>query len=587
MLENLIKTALGEMKADLVIKGSEIVNTVTKEIYPADIGISNNQIVRVGEVEDIIGKDTVLLDKTKGVVTPGLFDSHIHIESSMLTPTNFSKYSLLHGTTSLVWDPHEIVNTSGISGIKEFLLEARNIPQRIYFLVPTCVPAAPELETTKHTIKEHDIATLLSLYPRSPIIGLGEMMNYPGVLHADPSILAKLETGKDARVIDGHAPSLTGKELNAYLSAGIMSDHETTQGDEALEKLRLGMWLQIREGTGCQNLETLLKAIIDNKIDTRHCLFATDDLSASDLITKGHIDYVIKRAIESGLDPVTAIQMATLNPAAYLGLDKTFGSITPGKTADLIILDDLNSIKPSTVIFDGKLVVKEGQLLISAPDFKFSESIKKTIEIKTPPKPSRLLVKTKKKKPQNVRAIGVKDGTIYTTSEEGTVSVKKGTLEPNPEEDILAVAVIERYTNEGNIGKGFIKGFGIQSGAIASSVAHDSHNIVVVGADSKDMGTAIKHIIELNGGLVVAKDGKILADLPLPIGGILSDASGMTVAKNYVDLLKIAKTELNCTLKSPFFTISFIALPVIPELKITDKGLIDVTQQKVVDIFVK
>ncbi|MCK5587814.1 MAG: adenine deaminase [Candidatus Lokiarchaeota archaeon] len=586
MLDNLIKTALGEMKADLIIKGTDIVNTITKEVYPADIGISHNQIVRVGKVEDLIGNDTIVVE-TQGVSAPGFFDSHIHIESSMLTPSNFSKYSLLHGTTSIVWDPHEIVNAAGIAGIKEFLLEARNVLQRIYFLVPTCVPAAPELETTKHSISEQDIATLLSLYPRSPIIGLGEMMNYPGVLHADPTVLAKLETGKDARVIDGHAPSLTGKELNAYLSAGIMSDHETTQGDEALEKLRLGMWLQIREGTGCKNLENILKAIIDKKIDTMHCLLATDDLSASDLITKGHIDYVIKRAVESGIDPITAIQMATVNPATYLGLDKAFGSITPGKTADIVILDDLDSITPSTVIFNGKLVAKDGQLLVSAPKFAFSESIKKTIEIQNPPKPSQFFIKTKKRKPQSVRAIGVKDGTIYTTSEEGTVSVKKGKLEPNLEEDILAVAVIERYTNEGNIGKGFVKGFGIQSGAIASSFAHDSHNIVVVGANQNDMGTAVNHIIELNGGLVVVKDGEILADLPLPIGGILSDASGMTVAKNYVDLLKIAKTELNCSLKSPFFTISFIALPVIPELKITDKGLIDVSQQKIVDIFVK
>lgn len=586
MLENLIKTALGEMKADLVIKGSEIVNTITKEVYPADIGISHNQIVRVGEVEDIIGKDTVVA-KTKGVATPGFFDSHIHIESSMLTPTNFSKYSLLHGTTSIVWDPHEIVNASGIAGIKEFLLEARNIPQRIYFLVPTCVPAAPELETTKHTINEHDIATLLSLYPRSPIIGLGEMMNYPGVLHADPTILAKLETGKDARVIDGHAPSLTGKELNAYLSAGIMSDHETTQGDEALEKLRLGMWLQIREGTGCKNLEMLLKAIIDKKIDTRHCLLATDDLSVSDLITKGHMDYVIRRAVESGLDPVTAIQMATVNPATYLGLDKAFGSITPGKTADIVILDDLDSIIPSTVVFNGKLIVKEGQLLASAPEFVFSESIKKTIEIQNPPKSSQLLIKTRKKKPQTVRVIGVEDGTIYTTSESGTVSVKKGKLEPNLEDDILAVAVIERYTNEGNIGKGFVKGFGLQAGALASSVAHDSHNLVVVGTDAKDMSKAVNRIVEMNGGLAIAKDGKILAELPLPIGGIISDASGMTVAKAYVDLLKTAKSELNCALKSPFFTISFIALPVIPELKITDKGLVDTTNQKIVDVLAK
>jgi len=586
MLDTLIKTALGEMKADLIIKGTDIVNTITKEVYPADIGISHNKIVRVGEVEDIIGKDTVVV-KTKGVVTPGFFDSHIHIESSMLTPTNFSKFSLLHGTTSIVWDPHEIVNAAGIAGLKEFLLEARNIPQRIYFLVPTCVPAAPELETTKHTINEHDIATLLSLYPRSPIIGLGEMMNYPGVLHADPTILAKIETGKDARVIDGHAPSLTGKELNAYISAGIMSDHETTQGDEALEKLRLGMWLQIREGTGCKNLETLLKTIIDKKIDTKHCLLATDDLSASDLITKGHMDYVIRRAVESGLDPITAIQMATINPAAYLGLDKAFGSITPGKTADIVVLDDLDSITPSTVVFNGKLIVKEGQLLASAPEFVFSESIKKTIEVQNPPKPSQLLIKTRKKKPQTVRAIGVEDGTIYTTSESGTVSVKKGKLEPNLEDDILAVAVIERYTNEGNIGKGFVKGFGLQAGALASSVAHDSHNLVVVGTDAKDMSKAVNRIVEMNGGLTIAKDGKILEELPLPIGGIISDASGMTVAKAYVDLLKTAKSELNCDLKSPFFTISFIALPVIPELKITDKGLVDVTNQKIVDVFAK
>lgn len=585
MLDILIKTALGEMKADLVIKGTEIVNTVTKEIYPADIGIANNQIVRVGEVEDLIGKDTIVLD-TQGVATPGFFDAHIHIESSMLTPSNFSKYSLLHGTTSIVWDPHEIANATGIGGIKEFLREVRNVPQRIYFVVPSCVPAAPELETTKHTIKEQDIASLLSLWPRAPIIGLGEMMNYPGVLNADPTVLAKLETG-DARIIDGHAPGLTGNDLNAYLTAGIMSDHETTQGDEALEKLRLGMWLQMREGTGCNDLETLLKAIIDKKIDTRHCLLATDDLSASDLITKGHIDYVIKRAIESGLDPITAIQMATVNPATYFGLDKQFGSITPGKTADIVILDDLDSITPTNVVFDGKLVVEEGQMLVSAPEFVFSESIKKTIEIQNPPKPSQLLIKTKKKKPQSVRVIGVEDGTIYTTSESGTVSVKRGKLEPNLEDDILAVAVIERYTNEGNIGKGFVKGFGLQAGALASSVAHDSHNIVVVGTDAKDMSNAVNRIVEMNGGLTIAKDGEVLAELSLPIGGIISDASGMTVAKAYVDLLKTAKSELNCTLKSPFFMISFIALPVIPELKITDKGLVDVINQKIVDVIAK
>nr|MDO8081568.1 adenine deaminase [Candidatus Freyarchaeota archaeon] len=582
-MEEIIKTALGEIKADIVIKDTNIINVCTGEIEPGDIAVKSNKIVLVGDSSHTVGERTRIIEGRDKFAAPGFFDSHIHVESSEITITEFTRACLPHGTTSIIWDPHEIANVRGIRGIREILAESRNLPLNIFVMIPSCVPAAsPKLGSSGAVISVEDI---LALAGEKGVMGLGEVMNFPGVLSCDNEVLAKIKAAEGFRAIDGHAPGLRAEKLCAYFSTGIRSDHESVSGEEGVEKLRRGVFLMIREGSASKNLASLIKPVIEMGLDTRNCLLVTDDKSPENLKVEGEVDFLIRRCIEEGLEPMKAYQMATLNPACYLGVDNRLGSISPGKNADLVLLEDLEKVKVVTTIVSGVPVVVNGNFEVNIPDYDYPSEIQKSVNVGKMPEPDKFLIKTQKKENQKVKVIGVSEGSLLTSSETGQLKVEKGKVLPDPQKDILQIAVVERHHASGEIGKGFVRGFGLKEGSIASTVAHDSHNIIIVGTNWNDMTKAVSEIFEMQGGIVVVNKGKIIAHLPLNFAGLMSTESIERVIEKRKELKKAVR-EMGCELESPFMALSFLSLPVIPELKITEKGLIDVINQEVTNVLV-
>jgi adenine deaminase len=553
MLEALIDVSLGRKKADFVIKDVNIVNVCSGEIYETDIAIYRDRIAGLGSYG---GKNEV--DGRDKYAIPGLIDGHTHIEMSMLSVSEFAKIVVPGGTTTVIEDPHEIANVLGVGGIKLMAEEARTTPLKVFFMAPSCVPST-EMETSGASLNSEEIKKLLEM---EEVIGLAEMMNYVGVINKDKEVWDKLGIARGkSKPIDGHAPMLRGKELNAYISAGIGSDHESSSYDEALEKLRLGMRIMIREGSTVKSLADLAPLA---KKYSGNCMLVTDgDRIPNDLLQEGCVDWVIRRAIEYGIDPVTAIQMCTINPAEYFGLHE-FGTISPGKIADIVLLDDLEGFKVDKVVANGKIVGEIGRT------YKYPSYVKE-IHAK-PVKETDFHTKTGK-----ARIIGVRDGEIITDE------IIKDVSGIDVNRDILKIAVIERHGKTGNINTGFARGFGLRRGAIASSVAHDSHNIITVGASERDMATSVNRLIEIGGGFVLAENGDI-HELPLPIAGLMSEDPAERVAKKIEELSMILTDFMGCELSSPFITMSFLALPVIPKLKLTDKGLVDVQLGDFVDL---
>lgn len=582
-MEEIIKTALGEKKADIVIKDTNIINVCTGEIEQGDIAIKSNKIALIGDSSHTIGEKTRIISGKDKFTSPGFFDSHIHIESSEITITEFTRSCLPHGTTSVMWDPHEIANVRGVIGIKEILAESRKLPLNVFVMIPSCVPAAsPKLGTSGAVIGVEDI---LELANEEGIMGLGEVMNFPGVLNCDKEVLDKIKAAERFRAIDGHAPGLRAEKLCAYFSTGIRSDHESVSGDEGVEKLRRGVFLMIREGSASKNLASLIKPIIEMRLDTRNCLLATDDKSPEDLKEEGEVDFLIRRCIEEGLEPIKAYQMATLNPASYLGVDNRLGSITPGKNADIVLLKDLEKVIVATTIISGVPVVVNGKIEVNIPAYEYSSEIQNSVNVGKVPEPDMFRVKTHSRENQEVRIIGVSEGSLFTSLETGYLKVESGTVILDTKKDVLQVAVVERHHASGNIGKGFVRGFGLKEGSIASTIAHDSHNIVIVGTNWNDMAKAVSEIVKMQGGMVVVNKGKRIAHLTLNFAGLMSTEAIDKVIEKRKKIKKAVK-EMGCELESPFMTMSFLSLPVIPELKITEKGLIDVINQEVTNVLV-
>ena len=477
------------------------------------------------------------------------------------------------GTTTVVADPHEIANVLGVEGIDYMLRSSENQPMNIYFNLPSCVPST-NMETSGATLTAED---LLPFLDRRRILGLAEMMNYPGVIHEDPEVLRKIEnTRKHRKPVDGHAPGLTGRDLYAYISAGISSDHESITVREAMEKLNAGMHIMIREGTGAKNLNDLIPVI--NSRTAPRMMWCTDDRHPHDLLEEGHIDSMVRRAIQAGVDPVTAIQMATINPADHFGLGH-LGAIGPGRQADMVVFSDITDIRVEQVYHQGLLVVEDGKIL---PEIDIPEPI--------PVRPSMNLEIEKidfsvPEEGRHIRVIEIVPHQVITRQsiKEALISEKMAVSDIN--RDILKIVVVDRHSGSGNTGKGFVSGFGLKRGALASSVAHDSHNVIVVGTNDGDMKTAVRALITMGGGLAAVCDNRVWADLSLPIAGLMSFEPIQTI-NDQLDRLLDAAREFGSTLNDPFMTLSFLALPVIPELKITDKGLVDVTQFKVVPLFV-
>lgn len=568
-LERIINVAKGTNKADLVIKNGKIVNVFSEEIYEADIAIADSKIVGIGN--DYHGEQEI--DIKGAYLSPSFIDGHVHLESSMLLPSEFAKLVVPAGTTTVIADPHEIANVMGLQGIS-FMREAtKALPMDVYMMLPSCVPAT-NLETSGVDLNSYDLALLID----APwVLGIAEMMNFPGVIENDRSVLSKVKLGleKDKR-IDGHSPHLSGKDLCAYVSSGVRSDHECTTPEEAVEKLRLGMSIMIREGTAAKDLEALVPLM--KKYNTRKCMFVTDDRHPQDL--NGHICSMVKMAVDKGVSPIKAIQMASLNTAEYFKLSN-LGAIAPGYKADLVVLDNLKDFNVQMVFKNGKQVAKNGNLTIDMKDI-VTPPLRGSVNIK-------YLYKDELKIPAHadkIKVINVIENQLITKKSVEKARIIDGFAQSDIENDILKIAVIERHRASGNIGLGFVKGFGLTSGAIASTVAHDSHNMIVIGTNDDDMYTAAVELVKSQGGKVVVKNGKILAKLELPIAGLISDKPAADVISQ-VAVLNNAVKQINCKIKDPFMSMAFLSLAVIPELKITDKGLIDVCSFKQTGLFVE
>ncbi len=541
---------------ETILRGGKIINVQTRMIEEFDVGITDRKIVlgatQAKEVIEVNG----------AFIAPGFIDAHMHVESTMLPPTSFAKLSLPHGTTSAVFDPHEIANVLGIPGIKLIMDDAKGIPFDAFFAASSCVPASP-LETSGTTLLADDLEPL---FEDERVIALAEMMNFPGVIHGDPEVLKKIKMGLRHGKVDGHCPGLRGKDLLKYIAAGISSDHESITAEEALEKLNAGMQIYIREGSAAKNLEALLPIITPE--NAHKICFCTDDRHPADLQDEGHIDHIIRKAIRLGLDPILAICIATKHIADHYNLEM-IGSIEEGKFANLVIFDDLQKPEPKQTWHHGKLVANKGNVIDipSTTDWSIS---KNSVHV-----PSTITKESFNINVQNepVRVIGLIPGQLFTEE----LHLK------TTDDDVLKMAVIERHHNTGNIGIGFVRGFAFSEGAIASTVGHDAHNIAVVGDSDEDMFLAAKTLETSGGGQCVVSNGKVLALLPLPIAGLMSDATPEVVIEQQHAVLK-AIASLGCPLDDPFMPLSFLPLSVIPKLKLSDLGLIDVDQFTIVPI---
>jgi adenine deaminase len=565
-IKDRIVFAKGEKEADLLLTNVQLINVFSGTIEPQAIAIAQGQVVGFGEYA---AKE--VLDLKGRFLAPGFIDAHVHIESSMIGVGEYARAVLPHGVTTIVTDFHEIANVMGIKGIELMRKDSEVIPLNLFVMLPSCVPAT-HLETAGAKIRADDLKDLMR---EAWVKGLGEMMNFHGVIHGDPEVLSKIALAQSKRV-DGHAPGLSGKELSAYIAAGISSDHECFTRAEAQEKLSLGMYIMIREGSTAKNLEELIQ--ICTPLNASRCMLVTDDRHPADLITEGGVDHCIREAIRFGLDPIIAIQMATINPARYFPLPG-IGAIAPGYEADLVVIEDLREVKISQVFKAGRLVVEKGKILPRVID-KNKAKAENTFHL------PKITAKQFQIKAQGSKAkvIEIIPQQIITKNGFHHVKTQDGLAMADPERDILKIAVVERHQGTGNIGLGFVRGFGLREGAVASSVAHDSHNIVVIGANDADMAQAVQGIVEMHGGLITVKQGRILASLPLPIGGLMSDQSIEEVRDGLIRLKQTVKA-MGSKLEEPFMALSFLALPVIPELKITDRGLVDVTKFNIVPLF--
>lgn len=567
--QRIINVARGIEKADFVIKNANIVNVLSEEIHKADIAIADGIIAGIGD--NYHGEKEVNINGA--YVTPSFIDGHVHLESSMVLPKEFAKAVLPAGTTTVIIDPHEIANVFGLHGIS-FMHEAvKNLPMDVYTMLPSCVPATP-FETSGFDLNSYDLSLLID---KPWVLGIAEMMNFPGVLNLDKNVMAKLELAKQRdKRIDGHAPMLSNKDLCAYIASGVKSDHECTTPKEAIEKLRLGMYLMIREGTAAKDLNALIPVLKD--CNTRKCLFVTDDRHPSDL--KEHINGMVRRSVEAGVDPIKAVQCASLNTAEYFGL-KDLGAVAPGYRADLLILPDLKTFKPDIVIKGGKTVYENGSLTVNFEETEVP-SVRGSVNVKWIERDDFRIEALS----DTVRTIEIIPHQLVTKSTVSNIKIENGNAISNTDTDTLKICVIERHRATGNIGKGFVKGFNIKNGAIASTVAHDSHNMIIVGTNDEDMYTAAVELVKSQGGKVVVSNGKVLSKLPLPIAGLMSNENFEYVV-NKCEELNNAAHSIGCTLEDPFMTMGFLSLPVIPELKITDKGIFDTNKFDFVNIFDK
>jgi len=558
--------AKGEKKASLVLKNCKIVDVFNNLIEENDIAIEEGIIVGIGSYDGV--KE---IDIKNRFVSPGFIDGHVHIESSMLTPSEFSKIIIPRGTTRIIADPHEIANVLGVKGIGYMFRSGLQTPLNLHLMVPSCVPATV-FETSGSTISNEDI---YSLRKREGILGLGEVMDYPSVINGDYEMLNKLSVMRN-RIIDGHAPSVTGKDLNSYLLENIKTDHECTNVDELMEKVSRGMYIHLREGSATRNVEALIGGV--NKNNVSRMMFCTDDKHPMDIIDEGHINYNINLAIKNNIDPIDAIKMATINIATCYEL-RQVGAVAPGYVADLVVFDDLNHIDVNEVFINGELVAKDKEVL-------FESMIYEDVHVKNSVKLNLTDVRFDLNLKDNyVKVMQLIPNNVTTTKVMRTVLMEDGKYVNNPNDDILKIAVIERHHYTKNIGLGLLEGYGIKNGAVAMTIAHDSHNIVVVGDSDEDMFKAVQKLHEIQGGIVVVSNGEVVGSLQLEIAGLMTNKDYHEVSEELKKLDKVAyDLGVSKDVDDPFISLAFMSLPVIPELKLTDKSLFDVTKFQPVEI---
>lgn len=566
-IERLIDVAMGREPADLVIKNAKIFNAFTGQFANGDLAVDHGWIVGTGSYEG-----RTVHEARGAYLTPGLFDGHVHIESGMVSPQEFARTLVAKGTTTIVADPHEIANVAGVEGIKYIIDATEDLPVNVFIMLPSCVPATP-LEWGGARLTAADLAPFMD-HPR--VLGLGEMMNFPGVIRKDPEVMLKLKLAL-GRQIDGHSPGLTGPELTAYAAAGIRNDHECMTAQEARDRLERGMAVLMRQGSAARNLLNLIPAVDPHTAP--FCIMATDDRHPEDLLTQGHINYLLRLAVnDGGLDPILALKLATINGPIHFGL-RGLGAIAPGFRADLALFPDLRNFHPCQVWKDGQLVAENGRCLM--PPKKVDDSRFRI--------PSRLgdvqaadfQVAANGSK---LRVIGMISGELATENLVIRPKPVDGFFVADPNHDLLKIAVLERHRGSGRLTLGFLKGLGLKRGAIASTVAHDSHNLVITGADDEDMAVAAREVKRLGGGLVVADQGRVLGSLPLPLGGLLADRTMEETAASLAELQNIVRGLGLAEGHDPFMTLAFMSLPVIPKLKLTEAGLVDVEKFEVVPL---
>lgn len=563
-LRRFIEVATGREPADTVIRNCRIVDVCNGEIVEGDLALFDGKIVGIGayEAQEVIDGEGLY-------AAPGFIDSHIHIESSYVTPEEISRLLVPHGGTTIVADPHEIVNVCGLRGLEYMIRAGKETPLDIQYMLPSCVPATP----FEHSGAVIDAEAMKEPIASADILGLGEFMNFPGILNADPAVLDKLVLAQEAgKVIDGHAPALSGKALNAYAGTGILADHECATAEELRERIRKGMYVMLREGSACHDLRNLLKGV--TPANARYCVLCSDDRQPHTMFTEGHLDNHLRICVEEGIDPITALQMATINAATCFRLHDR-GSLTPGKRADLVLLEDLKDFRVRRVFTAGELTAQDGRYLpqvrrVDAAAVKGSVVLKDFSVEKL-----RMHLKS-----DEVNVIAIQPGGVVTQKQ--TAHIRRdetGDFVREPEKDLVKVAVVERHQGTGNVATGLLRGYGIQSGAVALSIAHDSHNIITVGVSDEEMAFAVRQLEAQEGGAVLVKDGAVVASMPLPIAGLMSDQSAEWVDSQLALLHEKAHEELGISRAvEPIMTLCFMSLAVIPELKLTDMGIFDVTQ---------
>ncbi len=571
----LAAVAGGATPADTVITGARLVNVCTHEIQEdISVAISCGRIALVGDASHCIGPDTAVIDAKGQYLAPGFMDGHIHVESSMMSAGEYARAVIPHGTTGIYMDPHEICNVLGLPGVKCMLEDASRTPLKAMMTTPSCVPAVPGFEDTGSFIGPDEVAETMSW---KECVGLGEMMNFPGILgssdHAHGITGATLQAGK---TVTGHySLPETGKGLNAYIASGVRCCHESTREEDALAKMRLGMYAMFREGSAWHDLKEAVKSITNHQVDSRFAILISDDTHPHTLSALGHLDHLVRRAVEEGVDPITAIQMVTINCAQCFQMDHELGSIAPGKCADMVLLDNLESLTVKKVWIDGELTAVDGAMVKEPAPYTYPEWATHSMHVGETITAATFAIPAEKDQ-VTVRAIEVIPAKVGSFERHVTLTAKEGKLESDPAQDVLKTVVFERHHETGTKGFGFVKGFGITCGAMASTVAHDAHNLLVIGTNDEDMALAANTLITCGGGMTAVQNGKVLGTVPLPIAGLMNDKPAEEMSR-LVEGLEESWKQIGCSMPSPFMTMALIPLACLPELRLTNRGLVDCT----------